>query len=327
MSQKQMIVRPNPDNVVRKAEKLLKARYTLSQLAIKIITSVISMISKDDADFQLYVLKITDFKELLNDQGKLGGKEYKAFKDACNELMNKKIEFDEGEDVGFFITRWAASVEYFAGSGEVEIEISQKLRPLLLQLKEGNYLNYELKNILKLKSTYLIRLYELLKHEFNKVKRYKPNTTAVIHEIDIEQLRKDFQIPDSYQYSSGIKLRIFDKAVKQFKEHTDIEISYKPSKKRGKKVLAVEFTIRENDGLADYLKDLRSFIAYMRKNFVNQDIWQGQGMILSVDEKGRIYNKLNLKEYNKNDAKKVWETWYELAKQNKFRILKQGKLF
>jgi hypothetical protein len=29
----------------------------------------------------------------------------------------------------------------------------------------------------------------------------------------------------------------------------------------------------------------------MRKNYVNQDIWQGQGMILSVDTKGRIYNK------------------------------------
>jgi len=154
MSQNQIIVRPNPDNVVRKAEKLLKARYTLSQLAIKIITSVISMISKDDTDFKLYVLKIADFKELLNDDGKLGGSQYKAFVDACDELMTKKIKFDEGEDVGFFITRWAASVEYFAGSGEVEIEISQKLRPLLLQLKEGNYLNYELKNILPTKHLY-----------------------------------------------------------------------------------------------------------------------------------------------------------------------------
>jgi len=327
MPQNQIIVRPNSDNVVRKAEKLLKARYTLSQLAIKIITSVISMISKDDTDFKLYVLKIADFKELLNDDGKLGGKEYKAFKDACNELMNKKIEFDEGEDIGFFITRWAASVEYFAGSGEVEIEISQKLRPLLLQLKEGNYLNYELKNILPLRSTYIIRLYELLKHEFNKVKRYKPNTTAVIHEIDIEQLRKDFQIPDSYRYDN-IRQNIFDKAVKQFKDHTDIEISYKPSRKKVKKVLAVEFTIRENDGLGDYLKDLRSFIAYMRKNFVNQDIWvdMSKKMVLSVSVKGRIYNKLNGNEYNKDDAKKVWEIWYHLAKNDNFPILKRDRL-
>jgi len=323
MSKKQIIVRPNSDNVVRKAEKLLKSRYTLSQLAIKIITSVISMISKDDTDFQIYVLKIADFKELLNEQGKLGGSQYKAFIDACDELMNKKIGFDDGKDVGFFITRWIASAEYFAGSGEVEIEISQKLRPLLLQLKEGNYLNYELKNILPLRSTYIIRLYELLKHEYNKVKRYKTNTTAVIHEIDIEQLRKDFQIPDSYLYKD-IRVHILDKAVKQFKEHTDIEISYKPSRKKVKKVLAVEFTIRENDGLSDYLKNLHSFIAYIRKNFVNQDIWvdMSKKMILSVSAKGRIYNKFGGKEYNKNDANIVWKSWYKMAKEGKLPILK-----
>jgi len=150
----------------------------------------------------------------------------------------------------------------------------------------------------------------------------------VIHEIDIEQLRKDFQIPDSYRYDN-IRQNIFDKAVKQFKDHTDIEISYKPSRKKVKKVLSVEFTIRENDGLADYLKDLRSFIAYIRKNFVNQDIWvdMSKKMVLSVSAKGRIYNKLNGNEYNKDDSKKVWKTWYKLAKDDNLPILKRDRLF
>jgi plasmid replication initiation protein len=285
------------------------------------------MISKDDEDFKLYVIKAQDFKELTAPNQKLGGSAYKQLIDACNELMDKRIEFDEGEEVGFMLTRWIASAEYFAGAGEIEIEISQKLRPLLLQLKQGNYLNYELGNILALKSTYVIRLYEMLKHEYNKVVKYKPNTTAVVHEINIDWLRNKFKIPTSYQYSSHIKKLIFDKAVKQFKQHTDIEISYVESRKRGKKVLAVEFTIRANDGLSDFLKDLKTFIAYMRKNYVNQDIWQGQGMILSVDTKGRIYNKKTLKEYNYKDAKIVWQKWYELAKENKLLILKQGLLF
>ncbi len=323
MPNKQIVVKPREHNIVRKAEALLQARYSLSTLAIKIITSVIGMISKEDSDFHLYILKVQDFKELLNDKGKIGGKEYKAFKDACDELMNKKIEFDDGAEVGFLLTRWIASAEYFAGAGEVEIEISQKLRPLLLQLKEGNYLNYELGNILALRSAYIIRLYEILKHEYNKTVKYRLNTTAVVYEIYIDDLRRDFKIPDTYQYSSGIKLRIFDKAVKQFKKHTDIEISYKPSRKRAKKVLAVEFTIRANNNLADYLKDLRTFISHIRKYYANQDIFKGQGMILSVSEKGRIYDKITLREYNKNDAQKVWETWYNLAQDNKLPVLKQ----
>jgi len=201
MTQQQIIVKPNRHNVVRKADKLLNARYSLSQLAIKVITSVISMISKDDEDFKLYVIKAQDFKELTAPNQKLGGSAYKQLIDACNELMDKRIEFDEGEEIGFMLTRWIASAEYFAGAGEIEIEISQKLRPLLLQLKQGNYLNYELGNILALKSTYVIRLYELLKHEYNKVVKYKPNTTAVIHEVNIDWLRDKFKIPDSYRYN------------------------------------------------------------------------------------------------------------------------------
>lgn len=324
MTKKQVIVKKNPSNIVRKAEKLLTARYALSELAIKVITTVISMIDKNDSDFHLYVLKVADFKELAGSKGKVGGSAYKALKDACNELMDKRIEFDDGEEIGFMITRWIASAEYFAGAGEIEIEISQKLRPLLLQLKEGNYLNYELRNILPLRSTYLIRLYELLKHEYNKIVKYKPNTTAVVHEIEIDWLREHFEIPDSYQYSSHIKRLIFDKAIEQFEKYTDLKISYKPSRKRGKKVLAVEFTIRKNDKLAEYLKDLNTFIRYMRKYYVNQDIWKGQGMVLSVSDKGRIYDKRTLQEYDKNKAKQVWETWYNLAKNGKLPVLEQA---
>lgn len=325
MNSKQIIVKPKPSNIVRKAEALLRARFSLSELALKLITTVISMIDKSDTDFKLYVIRIQDFKELIDSKHKSVGQQLEA---AANELMDKKIRFSDKEvkEENFLTTRWIASAELLAGTGEFEIEISQKLRPILLQLKEGKYLNYELKNILSLKSSYVIRLYEILKHEYNKVVKYKPNTTAVIHEIYIEELREQFEIPDTYQYSSHIKQRIFDKAVKQFKEHTDIEIEYIPSRKRGKKVLAVEFTIRANDGLADYLKDLRTFIAYMRKNLINQNIWQGQGMQLSVSEKGHIYDKRTQREYDKNKSQKVWETLYELAKQDKLLILKQGAL-
>ena len=319
MTKKQIIVKPRSTNIVRKAEKLLTARYALSELAIKVITTVIAMIDKNDQDFKLYTIKVQNFKELMNSKNK---NLYQQLKDACNELMDKRIEFDGGEDVGFMLTRWIASAEYFVGAGEIEIEISQKLRPLLLQLKKGNYLNYELKNILSLRSTYIIRLYELLKHEYNKVVKYKPNTTAVVHEIFIDELREQFKIPKSYQYSSHIKARIFDKAVKQFKDHTDILISYEETRKRGKKVIAVEFTIRPNDGLSDYLKDFRTFVSHIRKYYVNRDIWQGQGLILSVSEKGRIYDKKTLKEYSKEKSQIVWETWYELAKIDKLEILK-----
>jgi len=303
MINKQVLVKPDKHKIVRKADKLLNARYSLGSLAIKIITTVISMINKEDSDFHLYVLKIQDFKGVTNN-GKLGGKEYKEFIDACNELMDKRIEFDDGEEVGFMLTRWIASAEYSAGSGEVEVEISQKLRPLLLQLKEGNYLNYELGNILALKSGYVIRLYELLKHEFNKVVRYKPNTTAVVHEIYIDDLREQFKIPESYRYDN-IRINILNKAVKQF-ENTDLKIDYKVSRKRGKKVLAIEFTIRKKD--TDDYATKRKFVDYMRANYINSDFIKEVG----INDKGYLFNKQTLQQFNKNDADKIWSKLFEM---------------
>jgi len=318
LNKESIIVKPKSSNIVRKAEALLRARYSLSKLAIKLITVIISMLSKNDADFKIYILKVADFKELT---GTESNKIYDDLRNAADELLTKKIEFDD-KKVGFMLTRWIASAEYSIGSGEIEIEISQKLKPLLLQLKEGNYLNYELKNILALKSTYIIRLYERLKHEYNKIVKYKGHTVAT-YEIYIEDLREEFKIPSSYQYSSHIKKRIFEKAIIEFKENTDIEIAYRESLKRSKKVIAVEFTIRENTtNLIEYLKNVKTFITYMRKNFINKDIMESQGMILSISKDGRIYDKKTLKEYNKDEALQVWNIWYGLAMEDKLKIMK-----
>jgi len=318
MSGNPTIVTPRPTNIVRKTEALVRARYSLSQLAIKIITAVISMIDKKDSDLKLYVIKVKDFKELTIGKNKtIGGTAYKSIKDACDELMDKKIEFDDG--ISFTSTRWLASSEYILDSGEIELEISQKLRPLLVQLKEGKYLNYELQNILPLRSEYIIRLYELLKHEYNKGTQYKGHKTAM-YEITIDEFIKEFQVPASYKFNN-IKVQILDKAIKQFREHTDIQISYKPSRKKGKKVLAIEFSIKENTSVTPHLKTLRAFILYMRKHFVNKNIIKMGEASVSISENGRVYDKRTLKEYDAKNSQKVWERLYELAQKNNLQIL------
>lgn len=322
-----IIAQPKESNIIRKSEALLMARYSLSEIAIKMITIVISLIDKDDEDFKLYTLKVQEFQELMDNNRKIGGSSYKQLKDACDELADKKIEFDEGSNIGFFISRWIASAEYFPGTGEIEIEISQKLKPLLLQLKEGRFLNYELKNILPLRSTYVIRLYELLKHEYNKVSKYKKGISAVIYEIYIDKLREEFKIPNSYQYSSHIKRLIFDKAVVQFAKYTDIKISYAPSRKKSKKVLAVEFTICLNDDIQSHLRDLRSFISFIRKNYINVTLIQAkdknsnQLMDIACGEDKTLYDKRG-KRFDNKRSQEIWESLYKKARENELEIFK-----
>jgi len=306
----------NKNNIVVKHNELVwEARYRLSELGIKVMSVLISMINSNDDDFHQYSLKINDFKELIGSDSK---NTYEYTHNMIRELLSKTLKIGDEQFA------WISYGKHIEGSDIVTFEINRHLKPYLLAIK-SNFLQYNIINILPLRSSYVIRLYELFKSKWSEYKHYNQKSKSYTFELKIDWLRNHFEIPDSYRYND-IK-RIIEKARKQFKEKTDIQFDYK-EQKIGRKVDRLIITVRENTkGSNDFLKDLKTFIAYMRKNFVNQDIWQGQGMILSVDEKGRIYNKLNLKEYNKNDSKKVWETWYELAKQNKFRILKQGKLF
>ena len=55
-------IQDNKNNIVKKHNELVnKARYSLSEKGIKIVSALIAMIKKDDKDFQEYNIKIIEF--------------------------------------------------------------------------------------------------------------------------------------------------------------------------------------------------------------------------------------------------------------------------
>lgn len=314
-------------NIVKKAEDLVTARYELGELSIKLMSVLISMLRADDKEFaDCYVLRVADWKEL---SGLSGRSVYENLERAAKELMSNPITIERPHG-GFLVVNWLSEAEWVPGSGEMELRIAPKLKPYLLELK-SRFLEYGIENILKLKSSYVIRLYELLKHEFRKVSNYN-GQKKVLYEIKIGDLRDMFQIPDSYLYAN-IKAQILDKAQQQLKEKTDIQFTYKEQKK-GRAVESIELTIQENNkGSNDFLASEKAFIAHMRKNYVNADIYTAKDkntsktLLLSVDANGKLYNKLDMREIDKKRSAELWSALYLLAKHDKLFCLKQGTLF
>jgi len=308
MSPKLQMVNIKSGHVVKKAEDLLLARYDLSELSIKLMSVLIAMLRKDDAEFaHRYILRISDWKELT---GLTGRSVYENLLRSAKELQDNPIMIKRPK--GWLVLNWLASFEYIEESGEIELEISSKLKPYLIELQE-RFLQYGIENILPLRSSYVIRLYELLKHEYNKIINYN-NQKAVIYEISISEIRHKFVIPNSYRYND-IKKNIIIKAQKQFKEKTDIQIEYKEIK-RGRAVNSIEFTIRSNNkGSNDYLKDLKSFISFYRKNKINETLYDDGKICLSISEDGRLYDKYTAQEYDKDQALVVWKKLYEREKE------------
>lgn len=318
-----VLIEENKNNIVKKHQDLIRnARYRLGETPLKILSVLISMIKVSDTELQGYTIKLSDFKELI---GSNSNNTYENVHNANRELMRNPFLIDDG------MYNWCTRAYYGRGEAVITYEIHRDLKLWLLELK-NNFLQYNIVNILSLKSAYIIRLYELCKDHYAEGTRYKKSVKSVTFDIKLDRLREQFEIPESYQYSSHIKKLIIEKAVKQFREKTDIKITYKEIK-LGRRVVSLHITVKENDkGSNDYLKHRMAFIAYMRLNFINADVLPakdkitGKAMTVSIGPDGKLYDKKGL-EFDAVRSNDMWDTLFQMAKDEKLICLKQGTLF
>jgi len=253
-------------NEVKKSESLVKSRYKLNPLALKLITSLIGAVQSNDKIDQVYQVAIKDFTDLAG----LSGKAYhKYLKNSCFEIMSRPIEIGQKNTKDFLIVNWASSVKYLDKEGIIEFQISSKIFPYILDLKK-NYLKYDLSNILRLRSDYSIRLYEFLKDEYNKNGRYGRNA-VVVFELDFLIAR--FSIPTSYTYKD-IRVQILNKAKEDLLKHTDIKFDWEVASKIRKKVHSIKFkiypnlkNIKKEVKLPHYLDNFLNYVNYLRDKY------------------------------------------------------------
>ncbi len=287
--------------IIKKHQDLVhKARYSLSIPAIKMISHLIASIRVDDSDFELYTFKISEVEYIMGAKTK-NIKHY--FDDAIGELHQKPFK------IGHKQFNWISYSEHIPKSGEVIVGIDVRLRPYLLELK-SNFLTYNIKNILLLKSSRIIKMYEVFKDHLSSASRYKQVDFTLVT-MDMEEIRDAFSIPPSYR-NNDIK-RVFDSAIVQFKTHTDIAIKIREIK-RGRKITAFEVTVFNND--LNMTNTIHGYIDYVRKNLVNADLLKAKDkktnkiMNISVSTDGRLYDKNGIN-FDSGRAKEIWSSLYE----------------
>jgi len=216
------------EDLIVKSNRLVEARYRLSLQEQKIILTMISKIGKDDEDFKTINFNVREFAELI---GVRPDSYYNELKQITKGLLEKAlvIRSEKRElQVG-----WLSSAEYYEGKGLVELEFSPKMKPYLLQLRDA-FIKYQLKNVMPLRSTYSIRIYELLKQYENIGKR----TFA------FDEFRKIIGVSsDKLIRFHDFKKRVLLKSQQDLKNHTDISFTFKVIK-AARKVSSLEFNIK-----------------------------------------------------------------------------------
>lgn len=248
------------DHLVTQKNELVEAHHIdpLSVNEQKVVLTMISMIEPADDDLKTYLLNVKDFAEMI---GLKGESTYSEIKKISKTLVSKIIEIPIGKK-DWLVATWASSVRYRSNEGAVEFSFDPKLKPYLLQLK-NQFTSYKLSNILNLKSTYSIRMYELMK-KWQHLGRWK---------CSVDDLRGILGAKDvkSYSIYGNFKNRVLSPAIVELNEKTDVQISFNEIKK-GRSVERIEFTIRHAPEKEIKLSKPKSKPVQTKKKPENEDV-------------------------------------------------------
>ena len=212
---------------------LTVARYEMSALEKNILYMVMASIKKDDAPNTLYQVSARELMALTGETIKVAD-----LQRATKRLITRYFEttLPNGH---LLQATFVASAEYMTGQGIIELELSQKVRPLYVELKV-RFTTMQLHTALTLNSKYAKRLYELFS-------MYK-NLPDKSFRIDVQQLKQQLDIidpktgKDRYEKWTHFKNRVLDPSEHEINGKADLSFSYKPLK-QGRSVTQIEFQV------------------------------------------------------------------------------------
>ncbi len=257
--------------VAKDNELIQTASYRLTAEEQKLLCYVISKIKPSDKPFQKYTVSALDFAEVCGiDKRNV----YRDFKNIVDNLDEKSRWIQIGDDT----TKFSVFNEptYNEKQGSISVYLNSRLHKHLLNLVEmgGNYTQYELWNVLSLKSKYSIRLYELFRSYSYQSKK----------EFDLDKLRGLLCV-ENYGVYGDFKRRILDKAIDEINKFTDLNVSFEPVR-AGKehRVVTIIFYIakkEKNEKMSAYWQTVN------RLNKKNKQV-QGQISIFDYDMEKEI---------------------------------------
>ncbi|MFK7979290.1 MAG: replication initiation protein [Saprospiraceae bacterium] len=220
--------------IISQSNDLVEANYSteLTAQAHKIARLIFSLISPNDRDLRTYTISLDALKQYLGMNSNIKwGSFYDRLKETTQKLNKQPIEIKEpnGEYlVGYLISSYKISPE----KGTVTFEVSGLLKPYLLELKR-NYTSYPLRYIPNLRSSYSIRVYELL-HQYRRIGK---------RSFEVANLQK--KVGSNYKLYGDFKRYVILQAQKDVKKHTDLAFVFNEIK-TGRKVTDIEFIIFGN---------------------------------------------------------------------------------
>jgi plasmid replication initiation protein len=221
--------------MVRQSNNLIEASYKIGSVGEqRLIKMLIAQIQPFDEDFKTYRISVADFAKFFG-LASSSNSVYELIKKAADELAGRKILLEQGRS--WIRMNWLSFARYIDGSGYVELRFDKELKPYLLQL-QTHWKHYALDNIINFRSSYSIRIFELL-----KVDEFKANSNGYFkRSFEYEELRMILGIEDTeYSLFADFRVNVVQIAIKEINANPDIRIIQVDYPKTGRKVSHIVF--------------------------------------------------------------------------------------
>ena len=239
---------PTDENklIVQKSNPLQSLSETGMSLAeFKILDAYLSRINSHDEEKRYVRFEKGELERLLG-VSRIPRNDLEARLDGLFRVVTIRDGHKKNGFTKIALFEKAEAVQSDDGLWQIDLACTPSALEYVFNVDNIGYLRYRLKNIIELTSRYSYILYLYLENR-RKGKQSKSWT------IPLDELKEMLRCTaDTYSQYKRFNDLILKKCYKELHEKTDLRFTYEPVKGRGRKVVAIHFTV---ETLADKVKN------------------------------------------------------------------------
>lgn len=228
------------DNYVAMSNKMVLGKSKLTLNEHKLMRLLIMQLRPQDDGLFIVRVGAMDIAELF---GIPKSDVYRDLNNITTHIMREVIEIADGEKK-YKKFHWIDTAEY--DNGVAIFKLSEELRPYILGLKDF-YTQYRLGEIASFRSTYAIRIFEVIMEALNGLKPHADKIGSVY--IDIETIKRVTDTEDKYKNITLFQHKVIDMAVRNMNDYSPYHVSAEP-KKESRKIVGFYFIVESKAGYA-----------------------------------------------------------------------------
>jgi plasmid replication initiation protein len=225
--------------LVVSSNELVHAKYTFSLWQKRVFVYMVSEINSFDAvEFPIQKIYIKDLMNFFKVKNK---DDYNVIQRIPEQLYAMSMKMSYRSDKGYKRWREVRILSQFThpedkeeDNAYIELKFNDDLKPHLLDLKQL-FSQYDIQNIIYLRSVYSFKMYEWI----------KSNGYLGKWEVSLQDLKEMLDVEHKYKNYGSFKLKILNQAQKDLNECCDVTFTY-TEEGVGKRVERLLFTIHKN---------------------------------------------------------------------------------